>query len=77
MHDISLAEACARFRRRVAAYLADKQAAVQQGTFGALDHFPCWYYVKYLDKMAGLQAIPAHPWASVQEPMAYPVPPGQ
>ena len=52
LHDISLAEACARFRERVARYLTDKRVRVQQGTFGELDHFPCWYCANYLGKTA-------------------------
>jgi MoaA/NifB/PqqE/SkfB family radical SAM enzyme len=62
LHEVSLAEACSRFRHRVATYLADKQARVQQGAFGALDHFPCWYCVKYLGKVAWLTHFPQHPW---------------
>jgi MoaA/NifB/PqqE/SkfB family radical SAM enzyme len=62
LHEISLAEAWARFRQRVATYLADKQARVEQGAFTTLDHFPCWYCVKYLNKTAWLDAFPQHPW---------------
>jgi MoaA/NifB/PqqE/SkfB family radical SAM enzyme len=63
LHELSLAEAIARFHQRVATYLADKRERVRRGAFGDLDHFPCWYCVKYLDKVPGLQHIPAHPWA--------------
>jgi MoaA/NifB/PqqE/SkfB family radical SAM enzyme len=63
LHELSLAEAIARFQQRVATYLADKRDRVRRGAFGELDHFPCWYCVKYLDKVPGLQHIPAHPWA--------------
>jgi MoaA/NifB/PqqE/SkfB family radical SAM enzyme len=63
LHDMSLAEACARFHQRVATYLADKRAKVNRGAFGALDHFPCWYCVQYLDKVPGLKRVPRHPWA--------------
>jgi MoaA/NifB/PqqE/SkfB family radical SAM enzyme len=66
LRDISLAEACARFRQRVAVYLAEKQARLERGAFGALDHFPCWYCVKYLNKVAWLDNFPQHSWA--QEP---------
>jgi len=58
-----LAKAVARVHRHVASYLADKQDAVNRGTFSTLDHFPCWYCVKYLGKVAGLWALPDHPWA--------------
>ena len=52
LRDITLAEACRRFRERVRVYLADKHARVQQGAFGELDHFPCWYCVNYLGKVS-------------------------
>jgi MoaA/NifB/PqqE/SkfB family radical SAM enzyme len=61
--DVGLTEAVGRFRERVAHYLADKRARVQSGAFGDLDHFPCWYCVKYLDKVAGLAPFSQHPWA--------------
>ena len=63
LHDLSLAEAIARFRQRVAVYLADKQERVRQGAFSPLEHFPCWYCVKYLQKVSWLTAMPQHPWA--------------
>ena len=63
LHDMNLAEAVDRFQQRVATYLADKQAKVSRGAFGALDHFPCWYCVQYLDKVPGLRRMPHHPWA--------------
>jgi hypothetical protein len=49
LHDVSLAEAVGRFHQRVATYLADKQDRIHRGAFGALDHFPCWYCVQYLN----------------------------
>jgi MoaA/NifB/PqqE/SkfB family radical SAM enzyme len=61
--EVSLAEASDRFRQRVAKYLADKRDKVSRGEFSTLDHFPCWYCVKYLDKVSGLKNIPRHPWA--------------
>ena len=54
--DISLAEACRRFRERVGVYLAEKRARVHQGAFSELDHFPCWYCVKYMEKVS--QGLP-------------------
>lgn len=63
LHDMSLMQACDGFRARVARYLADKQDRVNRGEFGTLDHFPCWYCVKYLDKVRSLQRIRNHPWA--------------
>ena len=56
------AEAVERFHQRVAAYLSDKREKVRRGELGELDHFPCWYCVKYLDKVPVLKDIPRHPW---------------
>ena len=66
LRDISLAETMGRFRQRVATYLADKQAQVERGAFGGLDHYPCWYCLKYLDKVPWLEHFPQHPWAQEQ-----------
>lgn len=63
LHEVSLAEACDRFRRRVAVYLADKRERVSRGEFGDLDHFPCWYCVKYLGKAPGLENASQRSWA--------------
>jgi MoaA/NifB/PqqE/SkfB family radical SAM enzyme len=63
LHDMGLAEAIARFRGRVATYLAEKQEKVNRGEFGELDHFPCWYCLKYLGNVSALTRIPQHPWA--------------
>ena len=63
LHDMSLAEAVAQFHQRVDTYLVDKRVKVSRGEFGALDHFPCWYCVQYLDKVPGLKQFPQHPWA--------------
>jgi MoaA/NifB/PqqE/SkfB family radical SAM enzyme len=51
LHQLSLAEACDRFRARVAVYLADKRARLDRGALSELEHFPCWYCVNYLDKV--------------------------
>jgi MoaA/NifB/PqqE/SkfB family radical SAM enzyme len=59
LHDMSLASACERFRARVAQYLDDKRARIQQGRFGELDHFPCWYCAKYMGKV-GVDARRVH-----------------
>jgi MoaA/NifB/PqqE/SkfB family radical SAM enzyme len=63
LRDLSLAEALARFRQRVATYLSDKQAKVERGAFGGLDHYPCWYCLTYLHKVPWLDHFPQHPWA--------------
>jgi len=62
LHEMSLAEACARFRQRVATYLADKRDNLSRGELGELDHFPCWYCLKYLGKTSWLNNFPNHPW---------------
>ena len=63
LHEISLTEACERFRQRVTIYLADKRDRVRRGEFSELDHFPCWYCVKYLGKVSGLKHVSQHLWA--------------
>ena len=63
LQETTLIQACERFRQRVEQYLADKQTKVGRGELGELDHFPCWYCVKYLDKVAWLKRFPQHPWA--------------
>jgi MoaA/NifB/PqqE/SkfB family radical SAM enzyme len=64
LSDVSLSEACRRFEERVAVYLADKRERVARGEFTELDHFPCWYCVKYLDKVPRIGTLPRHAWAS-------------
>jgi MoaA/NifB/PqqE/SkfB family radical SAM enzyme len=63
LHQMSLAEACERFRQRTAKYLADKQDKISNEQFTELDHFPCWYCLKYLGKTSWLNNFPNHPWA--------------
>jgi MoaA/NifB/PqqE/SkfB family radical SAM enzyme len=62
LSEMSLIEACERFRQRVATYLADKHATIKMGMFSELDHFPCWYCLKYLGKTTWLDNFPNHPW---------------
>jgi MoaA/NifB/PqqE/SkfB family radical SAM enzyme len=62
LRQMTLAEACQGFRQRVASYLAEKHARVSRGEFGALDHFPCWYCVQYLNKVQRLEQLSTHPW---------------
>ncbi len=50
LHDVSLAVACERFRERVGIYLEDKREKVRRNELGELDHFPCWYCIKYMGK---------------------------
>jgi MoaA/NifB/PqqE/SkfB family radical SAM enzyme len=63
LHDMTLREACARFRARVAVYLADKRDRVASGAFTALDHFPCWYCVNYLGKITAADRAAATAWS--------------
>lgn len=63
LSEVSLAEAVDCSRRMIAAYLTEKRAKVARREFGQLDHFPCWYCVKYLDKASWLKNFPNHAWA--------------
>jgi MoaA/NifB/PqqE/SkfB family radical SAM enzyme len=63
LHEVSLAEACDRFRERVDEYLADKKDSITRAEFTELDHFPCWYCLKYLGKVSWLKNFPDHSWA--------------
>ena len=63
LHELSLAEAVDRFHQRVAMYLADKRTGSAVASSSELDHFPCWYCVKYLNKVPGLTRLRHHPWA--------------
>jgi len=67
LNQISLTEACERFRLRVATYLADKRKKFNRGEFSELDHFPCWYCLKYLGKTSWLSSFPNHPWSPSNE----------
>jgi len=67
LNNISLAEACLRFRRRVASYLADKQDKISRGGLSELDYFPCWYCLKYLGKTSWLDHFPNHPWRAADQ----------
>jgi MoaA/NifB/PqqE/SkfB family radical SAM enzyme len=62
LQDMSLTEACERFRQLVGRYLGDKRAAVARGALRQEDYFPCWYCVQYLGKVEWLQQFPHHPW---------------
>lgn len=62
LHEMGLAKALSSFRKNVSVYLTEKRARVRSGEFGELDHFPCWYCAKYLDKVPKLQSMTQHPW---------------
>jgi len=62
LNDVSLREACERFHQRVSTYLADKRKKLNSGDFSGLDHFPCWYCLKYLGKTKWLDNFPNHSW---------------
>jgi MoaA/NifB/PqqE/SkfB family radical SAM enzyme len=68
LHEISLREACRRFHARVSTYLADKRERVRHGAFSELDHFPCWYCVKYLGKVAADDHFPGPAWLPATDP---------
>jgi hypothetical protein len=51
LRTMSLDEACLRFEEKVRTYLADKKERVKKGEFGELDYFPCYYCVRYLNKI--------------------------
>lgn len=53
--EVSLRQALDEFRLRVDRYLRDKKEAVESGRFDELDHFPCWYCVKYLGKAPAIE----------------------
>jgi MoaA/NifB/PqqE/SkfB family radical SAM enzyme len=63
LNEVSLAEAINRSRMMVGTYLAEKQKRVARREFSELDHFPCWYCLKYLGKVSWLKTFPDHPWA--------------
>jgi MoaA/NifB/PqqE/SkfB family radical SAM enzyme len=67
LNEISLREACDRFRQRVTTYLSDKRDKIDNGDFSELDHFPCWYCLKYLGKSSWLSNLPNHPWTASNE----------
>ena len=62
--EVSLTEACRRFHARVEKYLAHKRERVRHGAFDELDHFPCWYCVKYLGKVSSNHTFPPAGWTS-------------
>ena len=55
LNEVSLTEACERFHQRVATYLQTSGIRSKCGTFSELDHFPCWYCLKYLGKTSWLE----------------------
>ena len=67
LNEMSLAEACELFRQRVATYLTDKRDKINRGGFSELDHFPCWYCLKYLGKTRWLSNFPDHQWNAANE----------
>jgi len=61
LHDMSLMEACTRFRQRVAVYLAEKQTRVKNATLTQEEYFPCVYCVKYMGKAVSDEPVPFMP----------------
>lgn len=64
LHEIDLTVACDRFRQLVKKYLDDKQAKLDSGGLSELDHFPCFYCLKYLGQLSWLDTMPQHPWGN-------------
>jgi len=67
LHEMTLKEACERFHQRVATYLTDKRDKIDSRELTELDHFPCWYCLKYLGKTSWLDNFPNHPWKASNE----------
>ena len=68
LHEITLSQACGQFHQRVEIYLADKQETIRKGEFTELDHFPCWYCVKYLNKVPSSHNFPPPSWEQTDGP---------
>ncbi len=60
---ISLSYGISRFREEVARYIAEKRERVNRREFTELDHFPCWYCVKYLGKVPSYEHFPLPEWS--------------
>lgn len=69
LNDIGLKEALENFRLKVATYLQHKASRLAAGRFTALDHFPCFYCVKYFGKAAWLMRSTKHAWAELPDPI--------
>jgi MoaA/NifB/PqqE/SkfB family radical SAM enzyme len=67
LNDISMGEACRRFRARVETYLDDKRERLRRGALSDVDHFPCWYCVKYLGKVTETDDFPGPAWLAPSE----------
>ncbi len=63
LNDMTLHEAHQRMIDAVAAFKKDKLRRLDEGNFGALDYFPCWYCLKYFKKVDWLAEFPESPWA--------------
>ena len=63
LHEISLAEACARFRQRVATYLAEKQERVSQGRSAPWITSPAGTASNISTRSPGWSTRPEHHWA--------------
>jgi len=65
LNETSLSEALSGVQQRVRIYLEEKRRYVAQGGFTDLDHFPCFYCVKYLGKVEWLKNNSRHSWTIV------------
>ena len=52
LEEMSLMEACARFRQRVDMYLAAKQRYIREHALAEEDYFPCLYCAKYMSTVS-------------------------
>ncbi len=62
--DTSLHELLQRMIDAVAGQMNDKIRRFSQGTFGALDYYPCWYCLKYFQKVGWMADLAGNPWSA-------------
>jgi hypothetical protein len=60
LNEVGLSEVLEAFSRRVRTYLDDKSSRLAEGRFTSLDHFPCFYCMKYLGKAEWLKDSAGH-----------------
>ncbi len=63
LDEMSLHEAHEAMIDAVAAYRKEKIQHFEKQASGTLDHFPCWYCLKYFEKVDWLAEFPGNPWA--------------
>ncbi len=60
LDEMNLHEAHERMIDAVAAFRKEKIQRLEKQTFGTLDHFPCWYCLKYFKKVDWLAEFPGN-----------------